>query len=102
MTSPPVKTAGPDSRTLIVALLVVAAVLAVLPAVFARSGRVQTMRADLTEVLGECRERYAAARSAADTAAADAWHPALHGEMRPGDPPCGSYRRRNMLTPSSR
>ena len=102
MTPPPVKAAGPDSRTLIVVLLIVAAVLALLPAVFARSGRVQTMRADLTEVLGECRDRYGAARSAADTAEADAWQPALHGERRPGDPPCGSYRRRNMLTPASR
>jgi hypothetical protein len=102
VTSPPVKAAGPDSRALIVALLVVAAVLAVLPAVFARSGRVQTMRADLTEVLGECRDRYGAARSAADTAAADDWRPTLHGQPRPGDPPCGSYRRRNMLTPPSR
>ena len=100
--TPPVKAAGPDSRTLIVALIVVAAILAVFPALLARSRRVQTMRADLTEVLGECRERYAAARSAADTAAADAWRPALHGETRPGDPPCGPYRRRNMLSPASR
>jgi type II secretory pathway pseudopilin PulG len=93
---------GPGSRTLIVLLLVGAAIAAVLPAVLARSRRVQVMRTGLTEVLQECRLRYAAARTAADTAAADAWQPALHGEQRPGDPPCGPYRRRNMLAPASR
>jgi hypothetical protein len=102
VTPPPARSAGPDSRALILGLLVVAAALAFLPAIFARSERVRTMRADLTEVLGECRARYSAARSAADTAAADAWQPALHGQRRPGDPPCGPYRRRNMLTPVSR
>jgi hypothetical protein len=81
---------------------VAAAVLALLPALFARTARVQSMRSDLTEVLEECRARYGAARSAADTAAADAWQPVLHGRRRPGDPPCGPYRRRNMLTPASR
>ncbi len=98
----PVRATGPDSRTLILVLLVAAAVIAFLPAVFARSRRVQTMRTDLTEVLQECRVRYAAARTAEDTAAADAWQPVLHGERRPGDPPCGPYRRRNMLKPSVR
>jgi hypothetical protein len=82
-------------------LIVVAALVAVLPAIFARSHRVQTMRVELAEVLQQCRARYAAARTAADTAAADAWQPALHGERRPGDPPCGPYRRRNMLKPAS-
>ena len=93
---------GPGSRTLILVLLVAAAIVALLPAVLARSRRVQTMRVNLTEVLQECRARYAAARTAADTAAADLWQPALHGEQRPGDPPCGPYRRRNMLGPASR
>lgn len=97
MTPPPPAARGPDSRALILALLVAAAVLAFLPAIFARSGRVQTMRAGLTEVLNECRARYGAARSAADTAEADAWQPLLHGQPRPGDPPCGPYRRRNMF-----
>ena len=55
------------------------------------------MRSGLSEVLGECGDRYAAARTAADTAAVDAWRPALHGEDRPGDPTCGPYRKRNML-----
>jgi type II secretory pathway pseudopilin PulG len=95
------RTAGPDSRTLIVILIVVAALVAVLPAIFARSRRVQTMRVELAEVLQQCRARYDAARTAADTAVADAWQPALHGARRPGDPPCGPYRRRNMLKPAS-
>ena len=102
MSAPSSGARGPGSRTLIVLLLVGAAIAAVLPAVLARSSRVQVMRTGLTEVLQECRERYDAARTAADTAAADAWQPALHGEQRPGDPPCGPYRRRNMLAPASR
>jgi hypothetical protein len=57
------------------------------------------MRADLAEVLAECRARYAAAATAADTAAVDAWQPSLHGERRTGDPACGPYRRRNMIDP---
>jgi hypothetical protein len=92
-------TNGPDSRTLILALLVGAVILAVLPVLVARTQRVQSMRAGLAEVLDQCRARYAAAVTAADTAAADGWQPALHGARRPGDPACGSYRRRNMLTP---
>jgi hypothetical protein len=48
-------------------------------------------------VVGECRARYAGARTGADSAAADAWQPPLHGQRRPGDPACGAYRRRNML-----
>jgi type II secretory pathway pseudopilin PulG len=102
MSTPPAGARGPDSRTLIVVLLVAAVIVALLPAVFARTRRMQTMRADLTEVLQECRVRYEAARTAADTAAADTWQPALHGDQRPGDPPCGPYRRRNMLKPASR
>jgi type II secretory pathway pseudopilin PulG len=101
MSAPPAAR-GPGSRTLIVLLLLAAAVAAFLPAVLARSRRVQTMREDLTEVLRECRVRYDAARTAADTSAADLWQPALHGQQRPGDPPCGPYRRRNMLQPMSR
>ena len=102
MSAPATGARGPGSRTLIFLLLIGAAIAAVLPAVWARSRRVQVMRTGLTEVLEECRVRYAAARTAADTAAADAWQPALHGEQRPGDPPCGPYRRRNMLAPASR
>jgi hypothetical protein len=97
MASPVSPAKGPGSHTLIVILVVVAIILAVLPLVIARTQRVQTMRADLTEVLDECRARYAAASTAADTMAADAWQPSLHGERHPGDPACGPYRRRNML-----
>lgn len=92
---PPAK--GPGSRTLIVALLVAAAIIALLPLVVARTRRLETMRVDLAGVLDECRIHYAVATTAADTAAADAWRPALHGARRPGDPACGPYRRRNML-----
>lgn len=95
--TPPTPAREPDSRILIFGLVAAAALVALLPLVFARSGRVQTMRADLAEVLQECRARYDSARSAADTAAIDEWQPALHGAQRPGDPPCGPYRRRNML-----
>ncbi len=102
MSAPASGARGPGSRTLIFLLLIGAAIAAILPAVLARSSRVEVMRTGLTEVLQECRARYAAARTAADTAAADAWQPALHGEQRPGDPPCGPYRRRNMLAPASR
>lgn len=97
MASPVSPSKGPGSRTLIVALIVLAVILALLPVIIARTQRVQTMRADLTEVLDQCRARYAASPTAVDTVAADAWHPALHGERRAGDPACGSYRRRNML-----
>ena len=88
---------GPSSRTLISGLLILAAVVALLPVLVGRSPGVETMRSGLGEVLGECRERYAAARTAADTAAVDAWRPTLHGEERPGDPTCGPYRKRNMV-----
>ena len=102
MSTPPAGAGGPDSRTLIVVLLVAAAIVALLPAVLARTRRVQAMRANLTEALQECRVRYDAARTAADTAAADLWQPSLQGNQRPGDPPCGPYRRRNMLGPTFR
>lgn len=93
---------GPGSRTLILALLVGAAILALSPEFVARTRRLQSMRADLTEVLDQCRARYAAAATAADTAAADAWQPRLHGVLRPGDPACGPYRRRNLIGPERR
>ena len=97
MTASPRPASGPGSRTLIGGLLVVAGIVAFLPMLVARTHRLQTMRADLAEVVSECRARYDAAATAADTAAADAWRPALHGERRRGDPLCGSYRRRNMI-----
>jgi len=101
MSPPPSpRPAGPGSGTLIVSLLVAAAILAILPVLVARTRRLQTMRADLAEVLGECRSRYAAASSAADTVAVDAWQPTLHGVRRSGDPTCAPYRRRTMLSPA--
>jgi hypothetical protein len=93
---------GRSGRILILALLVVAAVVAALPWLVTRTGRLEPMRAGLAEVLAECRERYAAATTAADTAAADAWRPAYHGQERSGDPTCGPYRRRNMLPAARR
>ena len=93
----PAPAVSPGSRRLVVLLLVVAAIVAILPVIVARSRGVQLMRADLSEVLTACRAQYAAARSAADTAAADLWQPPLHGAQRPQDPTCGPYRRRNML-----
>jgi len=102
MTAVPPARRGPGSRT-VVLILVLGAVLAVLlPTIFARSRRAQTMRADLAEVVAECRKRYAAAPSAADTATVDSLRPLLHGHERPGDPACGQYRRRNMTKPVER
>jgi type II secretory pathway pseudopilin PulG len=95
VTSP--ETKGPGSRKMIFLLLVGTLLVAILPAMFARTRRAQRMRVELTDVLAQCRARYDAARTPADTAAADAWQPPLHGDVRPGDPPCGPYRRRNML-----
>ena len=86
-----------DARRLVIVLVVAAAIVAWLPMAIARTHRLEIMRAGLAEVVTECRGRYAAAGTAADTAAADAWQPPLHGQPRPGDPACGAYRRRNML-----
>ena len=44
MSAPPAGARGPDSRTLILILLVGAAIVALLPVVLARTRRVQTMR----------------------------------------------------------
>ena len=98
-THPPEVGRGPDSRLLIVLLLVGAAVAALLPVVIAHSRRAQAMRADLAEVVAECRALYADASTAADTLAVDSVRPAFHGVERPGDPACGPYRRRNMTKP---
>jgi hypothetical protein len=92
----------PPTATARLASLVGAAALAVVPWLVTRTGRIDRMRAGLAEVLAECRARYAAAATAADTAAADAWRPAYHGVERPGDPTCGPYRRRNMLPAARR
>jgi hypothetical protein len=88
---------GSRSRLLIVTLIVAAVIVALLPVAIARTRRVQAMRVELGAALAECRARYASARTAADTAAADSVRPSFHGAQRPGDPACGPYRRRNML-----
>jgi hypothetical protein len=67
------------------------------PAVISRTQRVQTMRAELHNVLAQCRERYASAHSAADTARADSSYPATQRERRPADPACVAYRKHDML-----
>jgi type II secretory pathway pseudopilin PulG len=85
------------SRAVIAAVLLGSAAVALAPALVSRTQRVQTMRAELRSVLAQCRERYAVARTAADTARADAWFPTSLGQRRPSDPACAAYRKRNML-----
>lgn len=85
------------SRILILVVVVTAAALAIIPAVIGRGHGAQVMRDELRSVLSECRTKYAQAHSAADSALADEWVPPFAGTVRAGDPPCGKYRRRNML-----
>jgi type II secretory pathway pseudopilin PulG len=85
------------SRLLILVLILAAAGLALAPVFFARGHGVQVMREELEAALSECRARYAEARTAADTTRADQWVPNGSAGLRAGDPPCGKYRRRNML-----
>lgn len=102
MTDVPPDRQKPGSRTLVLILVLGAVLAVVLPTMFARSRTAQTMRADLAEVVTECRQLYGAAPTAADTAAVDSVRPLLHGRERPGDPACGHYRRRNMTKPIAR
>jgi hypothetical protein len=85
------------SRILILVLVVLASAIAIAPVIIGRGHGVQLMREELEAVLSECRAKYAEARNAADTARADKWVPRDSAGTRAGDPPCGSYRRRNML-----
>jgi len=85
------------SRRVIAAILLGSAAAALAPAIVSRTQRVQTMRAELQSVLSQCRQRYAGARTAADTAEADAWYPSTRRERRPADPPCVAYRKHDML-----
>jgi hypothetical protein len=85
------------SRGVIAAILLGSAVVALAPAMISRTRRVQTMRAELGSVLAQCRERYAGAGSAADTARADSWYPTTRRERRPADPACVAYRKHDML-----
>jgi type II secretory pathway pseudopilin PulG len=85
------------SRGVITVILLGSVAAALAPAIVSRTQRVQTMRAELQSVLAQCRERYAVARTAADTAHADAWYPSTRRERRPADPACVAYRKRDML-----
>ena len=85
------------SRILILVLVVVASAIAIAPVIIGRGRGVQRMREELQAVLSECRAKYGEARNAADSARADTWVPHDSAGTRAGDPPCGSYRRRNML-----
>ena len=85
------------SRGVITVILLGSAVAALAPAIVSRTQRVQTMRSELQSVLAQCRERYAGARTAADTAHADAWYPRTRSERRPADPACVAYRKHDML-----
>jgi hypothetical protein len=89
------------SRILILLLVLAAAVIAIAPVIIGRGHDVQVMREGLLGVLDQCKTKYAEARTAADSAQVDEWVPPVMGAMRAGDPPCGKYRRRNMLGPKS-
>jgi type II secretory pathway pseudopilin PulG len=88
---------GARSRAVIAAVLLGSAAVALAPAMISRTQRVHTMRTELRSVLAQCREQYAGARTAADTARADAWFPTTLGKRRPADPACVAYRKRDML-----
>jgi hypothetical protein len=85
------------SRILILLLVLTAAVIAIAPVIIGRGHGVQVMREGLQGVLDRCRTKYTEARTAADSARVDEWVPPVMGVTRSGDPPCGKYRRRNML-----
>ncbi len=85
------------SKLLVLALVLFAVALGAGIRLVARGRNVQRMRAELSTVLSECRDRYHGAVTAADSARVDAWVPPTPAGARIGDPPCGSYRRRNML-----
>jgi hypothetical protein len=86
------------SKLLVCALVLIAVALGVGIRLTARGRGVQRMRAELSLILAECRDKYRAAGTAADSARVDTWVPPTSAGGRTDDPPCGSYRRRNMLT----
>ena len=89
------------SRILILFLVLTAAMIAIAPVIIGRGHGAQMMREGLREALDRCRTKYAEAGTAADSALVDEWVPPVMGATRSGDPPCGKYRRRNMLGPKS-
>lgn len=86
-----------SGRILVLLLVAIAVAVAIAPVIIGRGHGVQVMREELQAVLSECRAKYSEARNAADSAQADTWVPRDSAGTRAGDPPCGSYRRRNML-----
>ena len=86
------------SKLLVLVLVVSAVAIGVVIRLVAGSRDVQRMRAELSTILTECRDKYHAAATAADSARIDGWVPPTSTGAQTGDPPCGSYRRRNMLT----
>ncbi|MGH7497631.1 MAG: hypothetical protein ACREL3_02135 [Gemmatimonadales bacterium] len=86
------------SRLLILVLVIGAAIIALAPVVLGHGRDVKLMREGLQSVLAECRAKYAIARNARDSAQADEWVPQQAAGVHPGDPACGRYRRRNMLS----
>jgi hypothetical protein len=86
------------SKLLVLALVVSAIAIGLVIRLVAGGRGVQRMRVELSVILTECRDKYHAAATAADSARVDAWVPPTSTGVQPGDPPCGSYRRRNMLT----
>jgi hypothetical protein len=89
------------SRILILVLILAASAIAIAPVIIGRGHRVRVMREELQAVLSQCRAKYGVAGNAADSAKADEWVPHDSTGIRAGDPPCGSYRRRNMLSPAA-
>lgn len=83
---------------LILVLIVVATLVALVPVIIGHGRNVRLMREGLGAALSECRARYADARSPEDSARADQWVPRGSAGSHDGDPACGSYRRRNMLS----
>ncbi len=82
---------------MILAVILAAILVALVPIIIGHGRNIRLMREGLEGALTECRARYAVARSAEDSANADRWVPRGSG-FHEGDPACGSYRRRNMLS----
>lgn len=88
---------GGGSKLLVLVLVLLAGAVAIGLRAVARGRDVQVMNTELCAVIAQCHGKYREATSAADTARIDAWVPARSGGSGAGDPPCGRYRRRNML-----
>lgn len=87
----------PTARVPILLAIGATILIALLPLWLGSHGRGKAMREGLRHAIDECRTQYASAKTAADTARADAWIPTVGNEQRPADPACGKYRQRGML-----